>query len=126
MDMDEKPPTFQDYGTRTPAPQPPQQQQQQPPQQQSLYGVSPSNCYHPLQAATSTPGHEHDFTRGTAPPPPPMPSYFYQNSFPTSAAAAAAVAAAVTVSGSPYVTATTGSAPHFIYHQQSASSPEGN
>ncbi|VDK74426.1 unnamed protein product [Onchocerca ochengi] len=83
MDMDQKPPSFQDYGT-------------------------------------TSAGSSHDFTRGTA----PMSSYFYQNSFPTSASAAVAVAAAATVSGTPYGTGTTGTAPHFMYHQQSASSPE--
>ncbi|VIO90809.1 Homeobox domain containing protein [Brugia malayi] len=141
MDMDQKPPTFQDYGARTsvppppPPPPPPQQQQssQQPPPQpqppppppppppQSLYSVGPSNCYNSLQSSTSIAGSSHDFTRGTTAP---MSSYFYQNSFPTSASAAVAVAAAATVSGTPYGTGATGAATHFMYHQQSASSPE--
>uniref|UniRef100_A0A1I8EG20 Homeobox domain-containing protein n=1 Tax=Wuchereria bancrofti TaxID=6293 RepID=A0A1I8EG20_WUCBA len=136
------------YGARTsgppppPPPPPPQQQQSSqqpppqpqpppppppppppslPPQPQSLYGVGPSNCYNSLQSSTSIAGSSHDFTRGTTAP---MSSYFYQNSFPTSASAAVAVAAAATVSGTPYGTGSTGAASHFMYHQQSASSPE--
>lgn len=132
MDMDQKPPTFQDYSTTNSGTQQQQQQQSQPqsqqppPPQQSLYSVvGPSNCYsNPLQSSTSTvAGSNHDFTRGSATT--PMSSYFYQNSFPTSASAAVAVAAAATVSGTPYGTGATCTATHFMYHQQSVSSPEG-
>ncbi|MCP9258959.1 hypothetical protein DINM_001945 [Dirofilaria immitis] len=125
MDMDQKPPSFQDYSTTSvppPPPPPPPPPQQQHPPPQSLYNVGPSNCYNPLQSSASTTGSSHDFNRGTA----PMSSYFYQNSFPTSASAAVAVAAAATVSGTPYGAGAAGTAPHFMYHQQSASSPEGN
>ncbi|VDN05976.1 unnamed protein product [Thelazia callipaeda] len=109
--MDQKGATFPEYSATSLPPS------------SNLYNVGPSNCYASLQQSSSstTIASTHDFSRGTA----PMSSYFYPNSsFPASASAAAAVAAAATVSCPPYGSSAGVTAPHFMYHQQSASSPE--